>query len=228
MKCLSIPAFLIISLLLPSICHSTSIPPLKEAVSDCIRYFNSHKDSKGNFKFLSSYELFIKHTICSQSAIYNKLNSQERTLLKSTSVMSQEAKKKLQPELIQKIEQMATHFNSKWKQGYKEPYTTQEINDIDTLLRDKWNLLFSYLRQGDKEKALELMHPSEREFHVILFQGILNNMPQNLPTDKDLKLKVIKDNRAKYELIRKESTGSDDVIFIKDHKGTWYIYSLVR
>ena len=227
MKCLSIPAFLFISLLLPSICHSTSIPPLEEAVSDCIKYFNSHKDSKGNFKFLSSDELFLKHTICSQSAIYNKLNSQERKLLKSTSVMSQEAKKKLQLELIQKIEQLATHFNSKWKQGYKEPYTTQEINDIDTLLRDKWNLLNSYLRQGDEAKALELMHPLARKDYAIMFQALRNQMPQIVSTEKDFRQIVIKDNRAKYELITKEDAGiySYDVIFIKDHDETWYIYS---
>jgi hypothetical protein len=100
-------------------------------------------------------------------------------------------------------------------------------NHTDSLLRDKWNLLTSYLRQGNEEKALELIHPTERKNYAIMFQALRNQMPQIVSTEIDFKLTEIRDNRAEYELITKEDAGtySYEVIFLKDQEGSWYIYS---
>jgi hypothetical protein len=100
-------------------------------------------------------------------------------------------------------------------------------SDIDTLLRDKWNLLNSYLKKGNEEKALELMHPLARKDYAIMFQALRNQMPQIILTEIDFKRKEIRENRAEYELITKEDETiySYDVIFLKDQEGTWYIFS---
>jgi hypothetical protein len=100
-------------------------------------------------------------------------------------------------------------------------------NDIDNLLRDKWNLMTSYLKQGNEEKALELIHPFERKDYAIMFQALRGQMPQIMATQIELRRKKIEDNNAKYDLITKEDTGtySYEVLFVRDQKGTWYIYS---
>ena len=133
MKVLSVLAFLAILLLLPSICYSSeAIPPLEEVVTNCKEFLNSYIELGENSDSLKPYDLFAQHTLCSQSAVYKKLISRERSLLDSISNKAREARDKIKYEaapLIEQVEKYASYLNSKWEPGSKD--NAQEVLVIE-------------------------------------------------------------------------------------------------
>ncbi|HDH11841.1 MAG TPA: hypothetical protein ENG83_06555 [Nitrospirae bacterium] len=97
--------------------------------------------------------------------------------------------------------------------------------DLDKQLRNKWNLMITYLKEGNKEKALELIDPFTRKDYAVMFEALKDQMPQIVSTPVDFKLIEIRDNFAKYELITKEKgiLYSYEVIFFERIKGQWFI-----
>ena len=98
-------------------------------------------------------------------------------------------------------------------------------DDIDHQLRSKWNEMTSFLKQGNTEKALELIHPAKRNNYAIVFQATRDKLPQITSTQVDFKVIKIYDDYAQYELIAKEKGElySYEVVFEKAQYGKWYI-----
>lgn len=98
-------------------------------------------------------------------------------------------------------------------------------DDTDQQLRSKWVTMTEFLKQGNTERALELIHPSTRNNYAIMYEAIKDKLPQITSTQRDLNPIKIKNDYAMYELTTKENgkTYSYEVIFSKDLNGTWYI-----
>ena len=99
-------------------------------------------------------------------------------------------------------------------------------DDTDQQLRDKWNAMTSFLKEGNTKKALELIHPATRNNYAIMFQAIKDKLPQIISTEIDLKVIRIQDTYAYYELTTKEKGKlySYEVVFQKGQDGKWYIF----
>ncbi|PKN36986.1 MAG: hypothetical protein CVU62_12895 [Deltaproteobacteria bacterium HGW-Deltaproteobacteria-2] len=97
--------------------------------------------------------------------------------------------------------------------------------DTDQNLRAMWNTMTSYLKQGNTEKALKLIHPMTRNKYAIMFQAIKNELPQIMSTQIDFQLVRISDDTAEYTLKTKENGKlyAYEVEFEKWQDGKWYI-----
>jgi hypothetical protein len=58
------------------------------------------------------------------------------------------------------------------------PTTAQELNEIDNIIRNRWNRMNSYLKQGNIDKALEFFHPYVRKKQSVLFQKLESELPR--------------------------------------------------
>ena len=108
------------------------------------------------------------------------------------------------------------------------PTTSQELNEIDKVLRNKWDTMNSYIKQGNIDKALELFHPSKRKKQAFIFQEVKSELPSSVTEQIEFNRIEINDEagRARYELVTKGKDGkySYVVIFAKDPQNdTWYI-----
>jgi PKD repeat protein len=99
------------------------------------------------------------------------------------------------------------------------------LDEMDTLLKAKWEDFGAALINSDIEDALELFEVNSREFYrkqFTAFYPILNIIGNELG---NLQLVAIKDNRAEYEIIvtREDVTYSFYLLFVKDIDGIWRI-----
>ena len=236
MKYPHIMAFLIISFVLPYVCYSNSIPSHEETISQCKEFLNNYQDSKDNFESSNKFKLFAQHTMCSQSAIYDKLDPQERSLLDSISIKAQEAKEKLislKPEMAQLIEQLeknASYFNKKWEHGYEERYTPQEINEFDIELKRIWSAMVKALSENKIEKALSYFHDRSRDNYRTIFTTIPPEIREKMADDlsvSTIALDKIRGDTAIYELLtsKEGKTYSHQLTFIRNLQGEWMIHS---
>lgn len=104
------------------------------------------------------------------------------------------------------------------------PFLAQ-ADSLDNHLNGKWETMAGYLKQGNTEGALSLIHPHVRKKYAEMFQALKGQLPRIASTEIELKRKEVGDRYAKYELATKEGGKlySYDVIFVKDDNGTWWI-----
>lgn len=99
------------------------------------------------------------------------------------------------------------------------------LNEIDTLLKAKWEDLGTALVNEDIEEALKLFTEDSRE----VYRGQFTSLSPILTTIGNelgyLRLVTIEDNRAEYEIIttRDGSTYSYFLLFERDQDGLWKI-----
>ncbi len=99
------------------------------------------------------------------------------------------------------------------------------LDEMDTLLKAKWEDLGTALINDDIEKALALFDEGFREVYreqFIELSSILNTIGNELGY---LRLVAIGDNRAEYEIIvtREGVTYSFYLLFVRDKDGLWKI-----
>jgi pentatricopeptide repeat protein len=108
------------------------------------------------------------------------------------------------------------------------PTTAQKLDEIDKVLRSKWDAMNSYLKQGNFDKALEYFHPYVRKKYSMLFKELGGKMPHIVAAQSEFNRVEINDEggHARYESVTREKDGkySYGVIFEKDpQNGMWYI-----
>jgi hypothetical protein len=108
------------------------------------------------------------------------------------------------------------------------PTTAQNLGEIDKVLRNKWDAMNSYLKQGNFDKALEYIHPFMRKKYSVLFKELGGKMPHIVAAQIEFNRVEINDEggHARYELVTREKDGrySYGIFFEKDpQNGMWYI-----
>jgi hypothetical protein len=173
MKCLSLKVFFIAFLLVPSVCHSFSVPPFEEIVSHCKEFVDSFDAPRNNIDgSLRSEELVAAYMMCSQPAIIARLSPQEKSMLESISGKAESLKHGLLPEQIEQMEHFYSYYNAKWEQGYKESYTDQEITEFDAKMRALWQEMVRALSEDDIEKVAGCFHEQSRASYQARFKNI--------------------------------------------------------
>lgn len=108
------------------------------------------------------------------------------------------------------------------------PTTSEKLNEIDKILRNKWSTMILYLKQGNLDKAMELFHPLKRKDQSLIFQALKSELPKIVAEQIEFNRIIINDEEgyAIYELVTKEKDGkySYEITFVKDPQNDiWYI-----
>jgi hypothetical protein len=102
--------------------------------------------------------------------------------------------------------------------------------EIDALLRSKWESMKSALINQEIEKALQYFADDNRELYREIYTDLGSNLPQIINEMNDIQVIVVEDGIAKYR-IRKNELHKGDVYpityyiyFIQDNDGLWRLY----
>jgi hypothetical protein len=135
------------------------------------------------------------------------------------------------PKLINSEKESTTeHSQEEIKQFDVEQLPTVDLypgSQIDDELKNKWRSMSDYLRSGNTEQALELIHPRMRSDYKQMFQALGSQLPHIVSQEVEIQFrKIVTQTYVQYELITIENGEkySYDVFFIRDFEGTWWIY----
>jgi hypothetical protein len=100
---------------------------------------------------------------------------------------------------------------------------------VDRELRSIWHSMKNALVNNNLEKAIEYYHSQTKQNYRGLYVALGDKLPQIAREMGDIQPIVIKENEAKYRLLKKETRGgkTEDitypVYFLKDNDGKWKI-----
>jgi hypothetical protein len=98
-------------------------------------------------------------------------------------------------------------------------------NDLDALLRTKWEAMNAALMAGDTETSLTYISSSSRESYEEMFNALIDQLPSITATEIEFNFISATGYLVKYELVTLEdgTVYSYQVIFIKNTDGIWMI-----
>ena len=167
--------------------------------------------------------------ICKIEKIYNKLTEEEKNRLKDVLLHIEDIKKRLSREKRERINEsivaiMPTIENELW-----EELTTEELKELDILLKGKWNGMLKALKQNDIDKTLSYFHHTASERYRKIFKSLNPDGRQKIGKDlANIQIVEVVKNTAIYEItskLKKGETFSFQLIFVKDLHGEWVIKS---
>jgi hypothetical protein len=101
---------------------------------------------------------------------------------------------------------------------------------VDTELKLIWHDMKSSLVNRDIEKAIGYYHPETKQYYRDVYTAVGDKLPQVArELMGDIQPIYIKENEAKYRLLKKESYGGKIVdvtyfvYFVKDSDGKWKV-----
>ncbi|MDP3298313.1 MAG: hypothetical protein Q8N09_12140 [Thermodesulfovibrionia bacterium] len=106
------------------------------------------------------------------------------------------------------------------------PLYLSYADNIENTLSDKWTSMINYLKKGDTQNALRLIHPDKRAEYEAMFKALGTNLKIIVSTQIEFNVREITNYDAKFELVTNEggTTYSYEVTFLRDQDGKWWIY----
>ena len=106
------------------------------------------------------------------------------------------------------------------------PLCLSHADNIENTLRNKWASMINYLKKGNEEDALRLIHPDKRAEYEAMFKALGTNLKIIVSTQIEFNVVEITNYDAKFELVTDEggTTYSYEVTFLRDQNGKWWIY----
>ena len=103
--------------------------------------------------------------------------------------------------------------------------TVMNKETIDALLKGKWTAMTNSLAVKDTATALTFIASGSRSSYEEMFIALYDQLPAITATQRELKVRYIAENVAKYELVTLENNQyyAYEVTFVKDAKGSWKI-----
>ena len=207
---------------------SVNLEALKELRSMLV--FCSKLEKKLTFEELLSVEpLLIQIT---KPRIIKELTQEEKAQVEILSSKSEKAKEGLTQQQLAKLNLVVTYFNARWEQEYGEELSPAELEDLDMLLRSKWNKMRENLKNNNIDGALQYFYPEVVPRYKKMFLFIDEKVPGGISAEAeklpDPILIKIEKNKVTYILVRKENGDYLEypLYFIKDifYTGQWKIY----
>ncbi len=156
------------------------------------------------------------------------MSEEEKNRLKDVLLNIEEVKEKLSKEKRERINEsiaaiMPTIENELW-----EELTSEELKELDTLLKGKWNGMLKALGQNDIEKALSYFHHTVSNRYREIFKTLNPDGRKKIGRDlANIQIVEVVTNTAIYEItseLKGEKT-SFQLAFVKDLHGEWVIKS---
>lgn len=190
------------------------------------------KRNSGEFKD-ESFEKLLGYignaAICGKKKIYKNLTEDEKNRLEEINLNIDQIKKRLPKEKLEKINESITAIMPAIEEELWEDFTSDELSNLDILLKGKWNSMRSALEQNDIDKAASYFHHDVRDMYRKNFAELKPENRKRISKDlAEISMMKTELNKVTYEVtsgLKKDEAVSFLVTFIKDLDGEWVIKS---
>ena len=209
--------------------YSYSSPDeVKKYTQQCKNFLDQHSGELKDESFEKLLGYIGNAQICRIEKINNKLDEEEKEKLKDVLLHIEDIKKRLSKEKLERINESIAAIMPAIENEVGEELSTDELEELDILLRAKWRGMLKALEQNDIDKAVNYFHHTASDRYRKLFKTL--NPDGRKKISKDLaNIQIVKmvTNTAIYEITSelKDEKTSFQLAFVKDLHGEWVIKS---
>ena len=209
--------------------YSYSSPnEVKKYTQQCKNFLDQHSGELKDESFEKLLGYIGNAQICRIEKINNKLDEKEKDRLENVLLHIEDIKKRLSKQKLERINESIAAIMPAIENEVGEELSTDELEELDILLRAKWSGMLKALEQNDIDKAVNYFHHTASDRYRKLFKTL--NPDGRKKISKDLaNIQIVKmvTNTAIYEITSelKDEKSSFQLAFVKDLHGEWVIKS---
>lgn len=218
---------LILLIGLQSYSHSSPVE-VEKYTKQCKNFLNQHSGKLKDESFEKLLGYIGNAQICRIEKIYNKLSEEEKNRLEDVLSHIEDVKKGLSKEKLERINESIAVIMPAIENELWEELSNDELEELDILLRAKWNSMLKALEQNDTDKAVNYFHHTASDRYRKLFKTLNPDGRKKICKDlANIQIVEVATNTAIYEITSelKGEKSSFQLAFVKDPHGEWVIKS---
>ena len=200
----------------------------KKYTQQCKNFLDQHSGELKDESFEKLLGYIGNAQICRIEKINNKLDEEEKEKLKDVLLHIEDIKKRLSKEKLQRINESIAAIMPAIENEMGEELSTDELEELDILLRAKWSGMLKALEQNDIDKAVNYFHHTASDRYRKLFKTLNPDGRKKISKDlANIQIVEMVTNTAIYEITSelKDEKSSFQLAFVKDLHGEWVIKS---
>ena len=209
--------------------YSYSSPDeVKKYTQQCKNFLDQHSGELKDESFEKLLGYIGNAQICRIEKINNKLDEEEKEKLKDVLLHIEDIKKRLSKEKLERINESIAAIMPAIENEVGEELSTDELEELDILLRAKWRGMLKALEQNDIDKAVNYFHHTASDRYRKLFKTLNPDGRKKISKDlANIQIVEMVTNTAIYEITSelKDEKSSFQLAFVKDLHGEWVIKS---
>ena len=209
--------------------YSYSSPDeVKEYTQQCKNFLDQHSGELKDESFEKLLGYIGNAQICRIEKINNKLDEKEKDRLENVLLHIEDIKKRLSKQKLQRINESIAAIMPAIENEMGEELSTDELEELDILLRAKWRGMLKALEQNDIDKAVNYFHHTASDRYRKLFKTLNPDGRKKISKDlANIQIVEMVTNTAIYEITSelKDEKSSFQLAFVKDLQGEWVIKS---
>jgi len=209
--------------------YSYSSPDeVKKYTQQCKNFLDQHSGELKDESFEKLLGYIGNAQICRIEKINNKLDEEEKEKLKDVLLHIEDIKKRLSKEKLERINESIAVIMPAIENEVGEELSTDELEELDILLRAKWSGMLKALEQNDIDKAVNYFHHTASDRYRKLFKTLNPDGRKKISKDlANIQIVEMVTNTAIYEITSelKDEKSSFQLAFVKDLHGEWVIKS---
>ena len=209
--------------------YSYSSPDeVEKYTQQCKNFLDRHSGELKDESFEKLLGYIGNAQICRIEKINNRLDEKEKGRLKDVLLHIEDIKKRLSKEKLERINESIAAIMPAIENEVGKELSTDELKELDILLRAKWNGMLKALEQNDIDKAVNYFHHTVSDRYRKLFKTLNPDGRKKIGKDlANIQLVEVVTNTAIYEITSelKGEKSSFQLAFVKDLHGEWVIKS---
>ena len=209
--------------------YSYSSPDeVRKYTQQCKNFLDQHSGELKDESFEKLLGYIGNAQICRIEKINNKLDEEEKEKLKDVLLHIEDIKKRLSKEKLERINESIAVIMPAIENEVGKELSTDELEELDILLRAKWSGMLKALEQNDIDKAVNYFHHTASDRYRKLFKTLNPDGRKKISKDlANIEIVEMVTNTAIYEITSelKDEKSSFQLAFVKDLHGEWVIKS---
>jgi len=209
--------------------YSYSSPDeVKKYTQQCKNFLDQHSGELKDESFEKLLGYIGNAQICRIEKINNKLDEEEKEKLKDVLLHIEDIKKRLSKQKLERINESIAVIMPVIENEVGKELSTDELEELDILLRAKWSGMLKALEQNDIDKAVNYFHHTASDRYRKLFKTLNPDGRKKISKDlANIQIVEMVTNTAIYEITSelKDEKSSFQLAFVKDLHGEWVIKS---
>ena len=209
--------------------YSYSSPDeVKKYTQQCKNFLDQHSGELKDESFEKLLGYIGNAQICRIEKINNKLDEKEKDRLENVLLHIEDIKKRLSKQKLERINESIAVIMPAIENEVGEELSTDELEELDILLRAKWRGMLKALEQNDIDKAVNYFHHTASDRYRKLFKTLNPDGRKKISKDlANIQIVEMVTNTAIYEITSelKDEKSSFQLAFVKDLHGEWVIKS---
>jgi len=209
--------------------YSYSSPEeVKKYTQQCKNFLDQHSGELKDESFEKLLGYIGNAQICRIEKINNKLDEKEKDRLENVLLHIEDIKKRLSKQKLERINESIAAIMPAIENEVGEELSTDELEELDILLRAKWRGMLKALEQNDIDKAVNYFHHTASDRYRKLFKTLNPDGRKKISKDlANIQIVEMVTNTAIYEITSelKGEKNSFQLAFVKDLHGEWVIKS---